>query len=169
MSGASTRKGVERAATAWVALGANLGDAAATLRSAIESLRRLPSTDSLRASPFYRSPSVGGPGPDYVNAVVELRTALEPQALLEALLEIEMAHGRVRSHRNAPRTLDLDLLLFDDRIVQSETLTLPHPRLHERAFVLRPLADLAPGCVIPGKGPLGAWLAAVADQRIDKL
>ena len=169
MSTAAVGEGAGRVATAYVGLGANLGDAAATLRSAVESLGRMPATQALRASSFYRSPSMGAPGPDYVNAVVELQTALEPHALLEALLAIEAAHGRVRSHRNAPRTLDLDLLLHDDRVVRSAILTLPHPRLHERAFVLRPLADLAPDLVIPGKGPLGGLLAAVADQRLDKL
>jgi len=116
-----------------------------------------------------RSPSMGAPGPDYVNAVAELRTGLDPHPLLRALLAIEQAHGRTRGARNAPRTLDLDLLLFDDRVLETPELVLPHPRLHERAFVLVPLAELAPGLVVPGRGPVEDLLPAVAGQRLDTL
>src|SRR5690349_25164950 len=123
----------------------------------------------MRASGFVRSASMGAPGPDYVNAVAELRTQLEPHALLRGLLAIEEAHGRVRAHRNAPRTLDLDLLLVDDRVLDTPDLVLPHPRLHERAFVLVPLAELAPDRVVPGRGRVVDLLSAVAGQRVDKL
>jgi 2-amino-4-hydroxy-6-hydroxymethyldihydropteridine diphosphokinase len=98
-----------------------------------------------------------------------LETSLSPQALLDALQRIELAHGRQRPHRNAPRTLDLDLLLHDSRRLAGPALTLPHPRLHERAFALRPLAEIAPGLVIPGRGAVKALLPQVAGQRIDKL
>jgi 2-amino-4-hydroxy-6-hydroxymethyldihydropteridine diphosphokinase len=156
-------------ATAYVALGANLGDALATLRAALVALDALPGTRVLRTSRFVRSPSMGAPGPDYVNAVAELRTALDPQALLRALLAVEQAHGRVRGARNAPRTLDLDLLLFDERVLDTPQLVLPHPRLHQRAFVLVPLAELAPELVVPGRGRVAELLPAVAGQRLDTL
>jgi len=160
---------VSGAATAYVALGANLGDAAATLEAALRDLARLPGTHVVRTSRFVRSPSMGAPGPDYVNAVAELRTHLNPRALLHGLLAIERAHGRVRTHRNAPRTLDLDLLLVDDQVLDTPELVLPHPRLHERAFVLVPLAELAPDRVVPGRGRVADLLPAVAGQRLDTL
>jgi len=152
-----------------VALGANLGDPVAALRSALRELDALPRTKLERASPFVRSPSIGAPGPDYVNAVAELRTSLEPVALLRALLAIEAAHGRTRAEPNAPRTLDLDLLLFDDRVLETPELVLPHPRMHERAFVLVPLAALDPERIVPGRGRVADLLPAVAAQRLDKL
>ena len=155
--------------TAFVALGANLGDAVATLRAALAALGRLPGTRLVRASRFVRSPSAGAPGPDYVNAVAELRTALDPLALLRALLAIEQTHGRRRGPRNAPRTLDLDLLLFDDLVLDTPELVLPHPRLHERAFVLVPLADLDAQRVVPGRGRVVDLLPSVGDQRLDTL
>ena len=131
--------------TACVGLGANLGDRRATLASARVALAALPATRLLRFSSLYRSASVGTPGPDYLNAVAVLRTSLPPTVLLAELQRIESAHGRERSYRNAPRTLDLDLLLYDALSMETPALTLPHPRLHERAFVLRPLAEVAPG------------------------
>ena len=154
---------------AYVGLGANLGDARATLVAALDQLRGLDGVSALRASSFYRSASVGAPGPDYVNAVAELRTTLSAHELLASLQRIEAAHGRTRSHANAPRTLDLDLLLHDDAVLATPTLTLPHPRLHERAFVLVPLAELAPDAVVPGAGRVADLLAGVAGQRLDKL
>jgi 2-amino-4-hydroxy-6-hydroxymethyldihydropteridine diphosphokinase len=156
-------------ALAYIGLGANLGDRERALTSAIDAIARLPSTVGLRVSPWYASVSMGASGPDYLNAVAEVRTTLAPPALLDALLAIEAAHGRQRSHRNAPRTLDLDLLVYGDRVLRTATLTVPHPRLHERAFVLRPLADLAPALALPTLGPIAGLLAAVADQRLDKL
>jgi len=154
---------------AYVGLGANLGDAAATLRQALRDLAVQPGVQLLRASSFYRSAPVDAGGPDFVNSVAELRVALSPQALLTALQAIEQQHGRQRPYRNAPRTLDLDLLLVGDVQLDTPDLLLPHPRLHERAFVLRPLSELSPDLLIPGRGPLGPWLAATASQVIERL
>ena len=154
---------------AYVGLGANLGDPGAAIASAIEALRGVAATEVVRCSGLYRSASVGADGPDYLNAVAELRTSLAPLALLAELQRIERAHGRERPHRNAPRTLDLDLLLYADRRIAMIELTVPHPRLHERAFVLLPLAEIAPRLVVPGLGRLADLLPAVAGQRIDKL
>jgi 2-amino-4-hydroxy-6-hydroxymethyldihydropteridine diphosphokinase len=154
---------------AYIGLGANLGHARATLALALEAIARLPGTRLVRSSPVYRSAPIASSGPDYLNAVAQVETTLAPQALLAQLQAIELAHGRERPYRNAPRTLDLDLLLHGAVVLASPTLTLPHPRLHERAFVLRPLADLAPDLVVPGRGALAALLPAVAGQRVDKL
>lgn len=156
-------------AVAFIGLGANLGDAAGTLRAALGTLAGLPAVSALQASPLYRSAPVDSSGPDYLNAVARVETSLEPHALLAQLQAIEQAHGRERPYRNAPRTLDLDLLLYEDRTIATPTLAVPHPRLHERAFVLHPLADLAPELDVPGRGPVRALLAGVAGQRIDRL
>lgn len=153
---------------AYVGLGANLGDARAALEAAFAALATLPVTQLLRRSSIYRSAPIDSGGPDYLNAVAELRTSLHPLALLQQLQAIEQDHGRERPYRNAPRTLDLDLLLHGDAVMQSSTLTLPHPRLHERAFVLLPLAELAPELAIPGRGPVQALLGAVGGQRIER-
>ena len=156
-------------ATAYVGLGANLNDPRATIDSAIASLVALTTTLSLRTSSLYRSQSIGAAGPDYLNAVAELHTRLSPIELLAALQQIEDAHGRTRSYRNAPRTLDLDLLLYDDLVLATPTLTVPHPRLHERAFVLLPLVEIAPDVVIPDLGRAADLLPSVAAQRVDRL
>jgi 2-amino-4-hydroxy-6-hydroxymethyldihydropteridine diphosphokinase len=153
---------------AYVGLGANLGDARAALEAAFAALARLPVTQLLRRSSIYRSAPIDSGGPDYLNAVAELRTSLQPLALLQQLQVIERDHGRERPYRNAPRTLDLDLLLHGDAVMQTSTLTLPHPRAHERSFVLLPLAELAPDLVIPGRGPVQALLGAVTGQRIER-
>jgi 2-amino-4-hydroxy-6-hydroxymethyldihydropteridine diphosphokinase len=129
---------------AFVGVGANLGDAVATVLAALHSLGRLPDTQDVACSSLYRSAPVEAVGPDFINAVAELHTGLPALALLRELQSIEHDFGRVRSVRNAPRTLDLDLLLHGEQMMRSDTLTLPHPRLHLRAFVLQPLADLAP-------------------------
>ena len=123
----------------------------------------------MAVSPLYRSAPGGRPGPDFVNAVAELRTELAPRELARALQAIEQAHGRERPYRHAPRTLDLDLLLYGQRVVDEPGLTVPHPRLHERAFVLLPLADLAPELVHPRLGRLDAYREAVAGQPIELL
>jgi 2-amino-4-hydroxy-6-hydroxymethyldihydropteridine diphosphokinase len=154
---------------AYVGLGANLGDARATLDAALEALRAVPGVTAVRVSSFYRSAPVGAAGPDYVNAVAEVRTTLPPPDLLAALQRIESAHGRTRPYPNAPRTLDLDLLLHDDAVIASRSLTLPHARMHERAFVLVPLAELAPDAAVAGAGRVADLLAGVAGQRLDKL
>lgn len=151
---------------AYIGLGANLGDARAALREAVAALGALPQTRLAAVSSLYRSAPIDSSGPDYLNAVAALDTATEPPALLQALQAIEQAHGRERPYRNAPRTLDLDLLLHGDAVLDTPTLTLPHPRIAQRAFVLQPLAELAPGLLLPGHGRLDALLPAVADQRL---
>ena len=154
---------------AFVGVGANLGDAPATVRAALQALGRLPGTQCVAVSSLYRSAPVEASGPDFINAVAELRTQLPPLELLRALQAVEQAFGRVRSERNAPRTLDLDLLLYGDQVMHSDALTLPHPRLHLRAFVLRPLAELDPALPLPGLGALGPWLQRASDQAIERL
>ncbi len=153
----------------FVGLGANLGDAHATLAAAVQGLGALPQTQLVRLSPLYRSAPVDASGPDFVNAVAELRCMLEPEVLLEHLHALEEQHGRERAYLNAPRTLDLDLLLFGSRVLRTPTLTLPHPRLHQRAFVLLPLRVLAPGLQHPLLGDLDACAVAVAHQRLERL
>ena len=147
--------------SAWIGLGANLGDARAALRSAVHAMAALPGTRLLRVSSLYRSAPVDAGGPDYLNAVAELDTTLVPLELLHALQRIEQAAGRERPYRNAPRTLDLDLLLYGTLRLDSAELTVPHPRMGERAFVLLPLAELAPPLVDAQQ------LAAVAGQRME--
>ncbi|AOB30317.1 2-amino-4-hydroxy-6-hydroxymethyldihydropteridine pyrophosphokinase [Bordetella sp. H567] len=155
-------------ATAYIGLGANLGDGAETLRQALRELAATPGIGECAASPFYRSAPVDASGPDFINAVARLRTTLPPLALLDALQAIEQAHGRERPYRNAPRTLDLDLLIYGDLRLDSPRLTLPHPRMRERAFVLLPLRDLAPGMVLDGAG-LDTLLARCGGQAIQPL
>ncbi|MBL8405804.1 MAG: 2-amino-4-hydroxy-6-hydroxymethyldihydropteridine diphosphokinase [Dechloromonas sp.] len=156
--------------TAYVALGANLDDPATTVRAAFAALANLPDSRIVHCSSLYRTAPVGiADQPEFINAVAELETSLAPEALLDALLEIEQRFGRIRAERNGPRTLDLDLLLYDDQCVDLPRLTLPHPRLHLRAFVLQPLAEIAPDLEIPGRGTVAAWLPAVANQGIVKL
>lgn len=155
---------------AYVALGANLAEPVAQVRNAIEALRALPQSRLRRVSSLYRTAPVGVTGqPDFVNAVAALDTTLAPADLLAALFRVEADFGRRRDYRLAPRTLDLDLLLYDQSVLATPTLTLPHPRLHLRAFVLVPLLEIDPGCRIPGRGTAAAWLPAVASQRIEKL
>jgi 2-amino-4-hydroxy-6-hydroxymethyldihydropteridine diphosphokinase len=128
----------------FVGLGANVGDARATLQAAFDALDQLPGTRCVARSSLYRSAPVDADGPDYVNAVAELRTKMQPPVLLQALQAVEARFGRERPYHHAPRTLDLDLLLYGQRRIETPALTLPHPRMHERAFVLVPLAELAP-------------------------
>lgn len=152
-----------------VGLGANLGDSRATLASAAEALAALPQTRLVARSSLYRSAPLDAEGDDYLNAVVRLATGLAPAALLGELQRIERAHGRERPWHHAPRTLDLDLLRHGGLELDSPQLTLPHPRLHQRAFVLRPLLELEPGLHLPRLGALAARLSALADQRIERL
>lgn len=163
---------LERAAPvarAFVALGANLGNALATLETALGELSRLPGCELRDRSSWYRTAPIDAPGGDYTNGVVAIDTTLTPEALLAELQAIERRHGRQRGTRNAPRTLDLDLLAHGSAVRATAALTLPHPRLHERAFALVPLLELEPALVLPGLGALGDWLPAVAGQRIEKL
>jgi len=155
---------------AYVALGANLGDPASTIRAAFGALANLPESRVVHCSSLYRTAPVGIlDQPEFVNAAAMLETTLAPEALLDALLEVEQRFGRIRAEKNGPRTLDLDLLLYNDQFLDLPRLTLPHPRLHLRAFVLQPLAELAPDLIIPGRGRIAAWLPAVANQGIVRL
>jgi len=160
---------VTRGVLACIGIGANLGDARATLQAACRELAALPSSRLCAVSPIYRTAPIDANGPDFMNAVALLDTRLDPHELLGALQAIETRHGRERPYRNAPRTLDLDLLLYGDQRIATPELVVPHPRLHERAFALRPLADVAPDAVIPGRGAVADWLPRVADQPIEKL
>ena len=154
---------------AYIGLGANLGDARATVQAAVAAIAALPGTQLVARSQDWRSAPVHAQGPDFINAVVAVDTLLAPRDLLAALWGIEQAHGRQRPYPNAPRTLDLDLLLQGDHVLHTPDLTLPHPRMHERAFVLRPLAQLAPEAAIAGQGTVAGLLAAVAGQRIEPI
>lgn len=148
---------------AWIGLGANLGDSTATLAWALEQLHQQAHVQVQRASSLYRSAPVDATGPDYINAVAELSTTLAPQALLEYLQALELAAGRQRPYRNAPRTLDLDIVWFGEQQIATPSLTVPHPRWHERAFVLHPLAELLPERISASQ------LQAVQTQRIERL
>jgi 2-amino-4-hydroxy-6-hydroxymethyldihydropteridine diphosphokinase len=150
---------------AFVGLGANLGDRRRTIEDAIDALRTLPHSRLVARSRLWSSPPHDATGPDYLNAAARVDTGLDPFELLAALQALERRFGRTRAYRNAPRTLDLDLLLSGDRTIDAPGLVVPHPRMVERAFVLRPLAEIAPNLVIPGRGPLGDWLARVRSQR----
>lgn len=155
---------------AYVAFGANLGEPRAAFDFACERLGALTGTRVAARSSLYRSTPVGVAGqPDYINAVIALDTTLAPRALLEALLAIELEGGRTRDYHQAPRTLDLDLLLHADAVIDEPGLQLPHPRMHQRAFVLRPLAEIAPALRIPGRGAVAALLDGVVDQAITRL
>ncbi|KAB2318027.1 2-amino-4-hydroxy-6-hydroxymethyldihydropteridine diphosphokinase [Betaproteobacteria bacterium SCN1] len=155
---------------ATLGLGANLNDPAAQVEYALDELDRLPATRLVARSSLYASAPVGHVDqPDFVNAVAQVETALSPRALLAALLNLEHRHGRTRSFRNAPRTLDLDLLLYGDARFHEDGLTLPHPRMHERAFVLQPLLEIAPDVTIPGRGRASDWHAACHDQAVTRL
>jgi 2-amino-4-hydroxy-6-hydroxymethyldihydropteridine diphosphokinase len=147
----------------YIGLGANLGDPPAQLRSALDALRHTPGIEVTAVSGFYRTAPLGPSAqPDYCNAVCAVRTALSPEALLDALQRIERAAGRVRDGRRwGPRVLDLDLLLFEGHTLQTARLSLPHPQLHLRAFVLVPLAEIAPDLPIPGLGTVQGLLAQV--------
>lgn len=150
--------------TAFVALGANLDDPRSQVLQALEELDRLPGSRVVSRSSLYRTVPVGFLAqPDFINAVARLETALDARPLLDALLDLENRHGRRRSLPNSPRTLDLDLLMYADRALREVGLTLPHPRLHERAFVLAPLAEIAPDAIVPGQGRVADLL-----DRVDR-
>lgn len=157
---------------AFVGLGANLGEAAKTLREALRELDALPGTRLLRASRLYRTAAWGVQAqPDFINAVAMLDTILPPRELLDALLAIERGHGRDRAQetRWGPRTLDLDLLLHGDADIDEPGLRVPHPHLHQRAFVLLPMAEIAPDAVVPGFGRVGALAAAMAGEGVEAI
>jgi 2-amino-4-hydroxy-6-hydroxymethyldihydropteridine diphosphokinase len=155
---------------AYVGLGANLGDPRQQLEEAFLAMSGLAHTRIALRSSFYRSAPVGYEAqPDFLNAVAALDTGLAPGVLLEGLQGIERRHGRERSFPNAPRTLDLDLLLYGDETIARPGLTVPHPRMHERAFVLRPLVEIAPDALVPGRGRAAELLKECAAQDIEKI
>lgn len=156
--------------SAYIALGSNLNNPLSQIQQAYKNISHLPGTNLLKCSSLYKTAPVGYlDQPDFINAVAKINTVLSPLELLEQLLKIEQRHGRVRKSLNAPRTLDLDLLLYDNLQLQIETLTLPHPRMLQRAFVLYPLMEIAPECCIPGHGKIGQFIAACANQDIEQL
>jgi 2-amino-4-hydroxy-6-hydroxymethyldihydropteridine diphosphokinase len=162
--------GTEPAAVAYVGLGSNLEDPLSQIRQALVDLESIPGTRVTARSSFYRTSPVGYlEQPDFINAVACVQTTLKPQALLAALLAIENRHGRRRAMRNAPRTLDLDLLLYGDEARDLDGLSLPHPRLHERAFVLAPLAEIAPGAMVPGRGRVRDLLVRVDCSGVSRI
>jgi 2-amino-4-hydroxy-6-hydroxymethyldihydropteridine diphosphokinase len=156
--------------TAYIALGSNLGDPAAQIRRAMQALAAMPETRLVRRSSLYRNPPAGYlDQPEFVNAVARIETRLAPRDLLEQLLAIERAHGRARDFPNGPRTLDLDILLYGERTVREPGLTIPHPRMLERAFVLVPLAEIAPETVVPGGGRIADLVKNVDASALVKL
>lgn len=155
---------------AHIGLGANLDNPEQQVRAALDELAVTPGVTLEGRSSLYRTAPIGYDNqPDFINAVARVRTTLAPQALLDALLDIERRHGRVREFLNAPRTLDLDVLLYEDRQINTDTLNVPHPRAHLRAFVLLPLLEVSPDVVIPGIGPASAFLAQVQEQAISRI
>ncbi|HMM85683.1 2-amino-4-hydroxy-6-hydroxymethyldihydropteridine diphosphokinase [Azohydromonas sp.] len=152
-----------------IGLGANLGDARATLLAAADAIARLPGVAGLRLSPTYRSAPQDADGPDYANAVAVVETTLPASQLLGQLHAVEQAHGRERPYRNAPRRLDLDLLLYGRAVIDEPGLQVPHPRMHRRAFVLAPLVDVWPDAEVPGRGAARTLLAAVSGQDVERL
>ena len=154
---------------AFVGIGANLGDARANVADALARLETQPGCRLVAASSLWRTAPVDSAGDDYINAVALVDTTLDAHALLAVLQAIETAHGRERPYHNAPRTLDLDLLLYGDEVIDTPSLTVPPPRMHERAFVLAPLLEVMPDIAIPGRGRAADYLANVADQAIHRL
>ncbi len=155
---------------AFIAIGSNLQEPKLQVTQAFELLATLPQTSLIKRSSLYRTAPVGYDNqPDFINAVAEIETALEPQQLMKTLLALETTQGRERPFPNAPRVLDLDLLLYNDTIMQSPELTLPHPRMQTRGFVMLPLAEIAPELVIPGHGTVTTLAAGCEDQGVEKL
>ena len=152
-----------------IALGSNLENPASQVRKAFNELAILPESSLLACSSLYRSAPVGrNDQPDFINAVVQIETTLSPHDLLKALLEIEKSHGRVRRLPNDPRTLDLDILMYDELECNESDLILPHPRMHQRAFVLKPLMEISKDCFIPSRGTVAELLSDCANQRLER-
>lgn len=155
---------------AYVGLGANLEEPRRQVQTALKELGAIPRTRVLKTSSLYRSAPLGYANqPEFVNAVAQIDTDLDAPQLLAALQDIEARHGRTRSFANAPRTLDLDLLLFGESTLATDKIAVPHPRMHQRAFVLKPLLELAPDLSIPGRGPARRLLEACADQAVERM
>ncbi len=156
--------------SAFIGLGANLDDPRGQVRRAFDELARLPRSALVARSSLWRSAPVGyADQPEFVNAVACVESELTADELLDELQKVETAHGRARSFANAPRTLDLDLLAYGDEVRDTPRLTLPHPRMHERAFVLKPLLEIDPHARIPGRGAAVDLLAAVAGQPCERI
>jgi len=159
-----------RSVQAYIGIGSNLDNPIVQVRQAFRALASLPLTRCVACSPLYRSAPLGPAGqPDYTNAVAALATELAPEALWQALQDIEQTHGRVRTVRWGPRTLDLDILLYGDLVQNGPQLVIPHPRLQERAFVLYPLQDIAPALVIPGLGDLATLVQRCPPSQLERL
>ena len=155
---------------AYLGLGANLDAPEQHILKAFDDLAAIPGVTLQACSSLYRSPPMGyTEQPDFINAVVAIDTSLNPADLLHALLAIECTHGRVRKIANGPRTLDLDILIYGTLQIDDTTLTLPHPRAHLRAFVLAPLLEIDPDCIIPGRGPARGWLDHCRDQTVIRI
>ena len=155
---------------AYIALGANLRKPEQQVMAGVEELAMLPDSRLAAVSSLYRSAPVGyADQPEFVNSVAAIETALSPRALLEALLAIERRYGRVREFQNAPRTLDLDIVLYGEAAVSEPGLTIPHPRMHERAFVVVPLAEIAPEAIVPGRGRVAELLASVDASSVRRI
>lgn len=154
---------------AWIGIGGNLGDARATVEQAIARLAGLPQSRLMHSSSLYRTAPIDSSGDDYVNAVALVSTTLPALELLHALQAIELQHGRERPYRNAPRTLDLDVLMYGNASIASAELTVPHPRMAQRAFVLAPMLEIDEMVEIPGLGPARLFLDAITDQPVSRL
>lgn len=154
---------------AWLGIGANLGDARQTLKDAVVCLAQQHTLTVVAKSSLYRTAPIDAGGDDYYNCVVKIETSLDVHALLALCQRVEHHFGRERPFRNAPRTLDIDILLYGDATIDETDLVVPHPRMTGRAFALVPLVEIDPELVIPGLGPASAFLAAVAEQRIEKV
>jgi 2-amino-4-hydroxy-6-hydroxymethyldihydropteridine diphosphokinase len=155
---------------AYVGIGSNLGEPLGQVRDALDELDRIPHSRVVKRSSLYRSAPVGfAPQPDFINAVAQMETGLPADRLLAELQQIEARHGRQRPFANAPRTLDLDLLLFEDLEMKTDRLTVPHQRMHERAFVLKPLLELSQDIEIPGQGSARELLEKCRDQKAERI
>jgi 2-amino-4-hydroxy-6-hydroxymethyldihydropteridine diphosphokinase len=153
-----------------LAVGSNLGDRLGTLQACVTAIGRLPDTDVLAISPVYETDPVGGPAqPDYLNAVLEVETGLRPEELLDAAHRIEAESGRVRAERFGPRTLDIDIISYAGEVSDDPVLTLPHPRAHERAFVLAPWHDIDADAELPGRGPVRDLLAGLDARGVRRV
>jgi 2-amino-4-hydroxy-6-hydroxymethyldihydropteridine diphosphokinase len=155
--------------TAFIGIGANLGDARGTVQRAILRLDTLPDTTLTTQSSLFRTAPIDAGGDDYINAVAQIETSLEPEKLLAELQALENEFGRERPYVNAPRTLDLDILLYGQQQIATATLTVPHPRMTQRAFALIPLLQIDPLITIPGKGAAHTFVPGVAGQTIQKI
>lgn len=160
---------MRRAAQCYLGLGGNLGHPLTLFDAVVAYFEAHPMASEVKESPRYKSAPVDATGPDYVNSVMTLRWAGSPEALLEACMGLETQFGRVRSTRNAPRPIDVDVLMFDQDILNTTTLTLPHPRMHLRRFVLQPLLDLNPEVSIPGRGKAKLLLQGTLDQTVEPI